>query len=61
MVHNDGYNNARKQMSSTSFYRNISELKNAGIDFSQNNFDEIAKLDFSNMVDFDPFSWKEVV
>lgn len=61
MVHNDGYNNARKQMSSTSFYRNISELKDAGIDFSQNNFDEIAKLDFSNMVDFDPFSWKEVV
>lgn len=60
-VHNDGYSVARLKTSKSVFYRNISDLKECGIDFSQNNFDEIAKLDFSNMIDFDPFSMKEVI
>lgn len=58
---NDGYNTVKNEVSSSTFYRNIDDLKSAGIDFSQSNFDDIATVDFDNMVDFDPFTWKEVV
>lgn len=58
---NDGYNNVRLQFDDSTFYRNINDLKSAGIDFSQSNFDDIATVDFDKMIDFDPFTWKEVI
>ena len=58
---NDGYNDVKNKTSSTSFYRNISDLKSVGIDFSQNNFEEIPRLDLNNIIDFDPFVWQEVI
>lgn len=58
---NDGYNDVKNKTSSTSFYRNISDLKSVGIDFSQNDFEEIPRIDFNNIIDFDPFFWKEVI
>lgn len=54
----DGYNVIRDNMSSSTFYRKISDLKDAGIDFSQNDF---TILENSEIVDFDIFKAKEVV
>lgn len=58
---NDGYETTKERTSKTSFYRKVSELKEAGIDFSQNNFNDIATIDFEKTINFDPFLWKEVV
>ena len=52
---NDGINNVKEQFSSSSFYRNISELKEAGIDFTQQAFVvEDRKVD-QKFIDFVPF------
>lgn len=58
---NDGYNNVRLVFDDSTFYRNISDLKAAGVDFSQSNFADIATVDFDKMIDFDPFTWNEVI
>lgn len=58
---NDGYEVVKNEVSSSTFYRNIDDLKSAGVDFSQSNFSDIATVDFDNIIDFDPFTWKEVV
>lgn len=58
---NDGYDVVKNDISSSSFYRNISDLKSVGIDFSQSNFNDISTVDFDNIIDFDPFCWKEVL
>jgi II/X family phage/plasmid replication protein len=53
----DGLENVKKRTSRPTFYRNISLLKDANVDFSQStniNFDE-------HFIDFDPFSYPEVV
>ena len=56
-----GYDNMKNNTSSSSFYRNVSELKEIGVDFSQSCFEDVIKLDFDNVVDFNPFTFKEVV
>lgn len=61
LVLNDGYEMVRKMMNKTSFYRNIKDLKQIGIDFSTQEFEDIPKIDFNKIIDFDPFTWKEVV
>lgn len=58
---NDGYDTVKDEVSSSSFYRNITDLKSAGIDFSQSNFSDISTVNFDNIIDFDPFLWKEVL
>lgn len=60
-VINDGYNLVKTNSTSSTFYRNIQDLKSVGIDFSQNDFEEIPRIDFENIIDFDPFTWKEVI
>ena len=53
----DGKDCIKDRVSKSCFYRNTADLMSAGIDFSQK-FD----IDFEdNMVDFNPFEWKEVV
>lgn len=53
----DGVRNVRERVSKSVYYRNIKELKNANIDFSQN-----MDLDFSEAVfQFNPFDYEEVV
>lgn len=56
-----GYEDMRNNMSSSSFYRNVSELKDIGVDFTQSSFDDVLKVDFNNVIDFNPFLAKEVV
>ncbi len=60
-VINDGYDSVKKSFPSTTFYRNIKDLKSVGIDFSTNQFEEIPRIDFNSVIDFDPFTWKEVI
>ena len=49
----DGYTNVRDCTSSTTFYRKLKDLKEAGIDFNQNVF---VKEDYSDkIVNFNPF------
>ncbi len=53
----DGLENVKKRTKKSMFYYNIKDLKDANIDFSQStniNFDE-------HFIDFDPFSYPEVV
>lgn len=57
---NDGYNVVKEETSSSTFYRNIKYLKNAGIDFSQSSFEDIIVINTDNVLDFDPFTCKEV-
>ena len=52
---NDGINNVKEQFSSSSFYRNISELKEAGIDFTQQAFVVEEKQVEEKFIDFIPF------
>jgi II/X family phage/plasmid replication protein len=54
----DGYDVIRNNMSRTTFYRKVTDLKNAGVDFSQSDF---TILEDNKLVDFDIFSAKEVV
>ncbi len=56
-----GYDEIRKSTSSSVFYRNVKELKELGVDFSQSNFSGVMKLDFDNVINFNPFTAKEVV
>lgn len=62
---NDGINNVKEQYSSTSFYRNICELKDCGIDFTQQTF-VVEDSKTSKFIDFMPFvlnqsNYREVV
>lgn len=53
----DGLENVKNKTNKSSYYDNIKALKEANIDFSQStniNFDE-------HFVDFDPFSYPEVI
>lgn len=53
----DGLRNVKDRTKKSTYYRNIKELKNANIDFSQN-----MDLDFNEIVfKFNPFEWEEVV
>lgn len=53
----DGLRNVKSRTSKSTYYRNIKELKEANIDFSQN-----IDLDFNEIVfKFNPFEWEEVV
>ena len=61
LVLNDGYEMVRKMVSKPTFYRNIKDLKQVGIDFSMQEFEEIPRIDFNKIIDFDRFSWTEVV
>lgn len=61
LILNDGYDIVKTYTSKPTFYRNIKLLKKAGIDFSQSNFDDIAVVNFDSMIDFDPFTAKEVI
>lgn len=54
----DGISEVKKRTSKTSFYRNIKELKDANIDLSQK---YKLTLENDNIIDFNPFEWKEVV
>lgn len=56
-----GYEDMKNNTSSSSFYRNISELKEIGVDFTQSSFEDVMKLDFENVVDFNPFIFREVI
>lgn len=61
LVLNEGYEMTKKMMTKPTFYRNIKELKKVGIDFSTQDFDDIPVVDFNKLIDFDPFTWKEVI
>ncbi len=53
----DGDTNVKKRTSKTVYYKNIKDLKSANIDLSQK-----YKLTVENeIIDFNPFEWKEVV
>ena len=53
----DGLRNVKARTKKSTYYRNIKELKNANIDFSQN-----MDLDFNEIVfKFNPFEYEEVV
>lgn len=53
----DGLRNVRERTTKSTFYRNIKELKNANIDFSQN-----MDIDFNEKIfKFNPFQYEEVV
>ena len=53
----DGYNQVKKNNSRVSFWRKVNDLKSVNVDFSQK-----YKLDLENeIVDFNPFEWKEVI
>lgn len=53
----DGYRIVKKRTSKSTFYRNIKDLKDVNIDINQK-----YKLDLERkIVDFDPFTYKEVV
>lgn len=53
----DGVRNVRQRSSKTVYYRNIKELKEANIDFSQN-----MDLDFNEVAfQFNPFEYEEVI
>ena len=53
----DGFEIVKKRTSKNVFYKNIRDLKNASIDFSQK-----LNLDFENtIIDFNPFEYKEVI
>lgn len=56
-----GYEEIRRLTDDSTFYRNIKELKNLGVDFSQSSFEDVLKLDFDNIVDFNPFEEREVI
>ena len=62
---NDGINNVKEQFSSSSFYRNISELKESGIDFTQQAFVVKETKVSEKFIDFTPFTnnskFREVV
>lgn len=56
-----GYDEIKKCTDDSTFYRNINELKSIGVDFSQSSFEDVLKLNFNNIVNFNPFLAKEVV
>ena len=61
----EGYKNVFLENSKSTFYRKISDLKNAGIDFSQNAF-VLENIDYNEkFIDFNPFQenskFREVV
>ena len=62
---NDGINNVKEQYSTSSFYRNIEELKECGIDFTQQAFVFEEKATTEKFIDFNPFmqecKYREVV
>lgn len=53
----DGIDIVKSRTSKNVYYTNVRELKKSGIDFSQK-----LNVDFDdNIIDFNPFEWKEVV
>lgn len=54
----DGVDNVKSNTSKSTFCRKINDLKSAGIDCSQK-FEINLKQD--NIIDFNPFEWKEVI
>ena len=53
----DGLRNVKNRTSKSTYYRNISDLKKANIDFSQT-----YKIDLQKqIIEFNPFEYKEVV
>lgn len=56
-----GYDEMKNTMNPCTFYRSIRELKELNVDFSQSSFSGVMKLDFDNIVNFNPFTAKEVV
>ena len=53
----DGLKNVKSRTSSTTYYRNLNYLKEANIDLTQS-----FNIDFEeNIIDFDPFSFEEVI
>lgn len=61
LILNDGYEKIKTTTSKTTFYRNVKLLKEAGIDFNQCDFSDIAIPTTDNLIDFDPFCYEEVV
>ena len=53
----DGLKNVKNRTTKSTYYRNIQELKNANIDFSQTYKIDLKK----DIVQFNPFTYKEVV
>lgn len=56
-----GYDDMKNNMDDSTFYRNIKALKEIGVDFTQSAFEDVLKLDFDNIIDFNPFLAKEVI
>lgn len=52
----DGIDIVKSKVSKNWYYTNIRELKNAGVDFSQ-----MLDINYDNIIDFNPFEWKEVI
>lgn len=52
----DGSELVKSRTSHNWYYTNTRDLKKAGVDFSQ-----MLDIDFDNILDFNPFEWKEVV
>ena len=53
----DGISNVKARTPSSTFYDNINLLKELNIDFNQ----RYKLVDESEIIDFNPFEWKEVV
>lgn len=53
----DGLREVKKRTKKSTYYRNIKELKNANIDFSQTYKIDLKK----DIIEFNPFQYKEVV
>ncbi len=53
----DGIREVKKRTKKSTYYRNIKELKNANIDFSQTYKIDLKK----DIIEFNPFQYKEVV
>lgn len=52
----DGIDSVKARTSHNMYYTNVRELKKVGVDFSQ-----MLDINFDNVVDFNPFEWKEVL
>ena len=56
-----GYDEIKNNTDDSTFYRNVKNLKELGVDFTQSSFEDVLKVDFNNVIDFNPFIMKEVV
>lgn len=53
----DGIDTIKNRVSESTFYRNLHDLKECNIDLSQ----KYEIQDYSNIIDFNPFEWEEVI